>query len=162
MFAWCSNLKTVNFSDSIRNISNGSFARCVSLESIEIPGQVQKIGNNAFSSCPHLTTVCSKCVTPPEINSNTFDDNTKKNGTLLVPEGSEADYRQHPYWKEFYHIYEGDITENLKELTSNGSFERNEEEWIYDLQGRKVRKNDDLKNTPAGIYIINGKKIVIK
>ena len=34
---------------------------------------------------------------------------------------------------------------------------------VYDLSGRKVKDNSDsMKNLPKGIYIINGKKVVIK
>ena len=62
-FAFCPNLKTVNFNGSIGGIGEGAFYACTSLESVTFGGDVSLpsssggIGSYAFSGCTSLKSV---------------------------------------------------------------------------------------------------------
>ena len=72
---------------------------------------------------------------------------------LYVPIGSEAAYQSADGWKDFSNIIGVDTgIENLEVPTGNSN-----SQIIYDLSGRRVK--DYTKN---GIYIVNGRKIIIK
>ena len=80
----------------------------------------------------------------------TFQEYT---ATLIVPAGSLETYRQHPVWGLFTNIVE-DTTTAVKEIKnselSNSKF--------FDLNGRRLTS----KPTRRGIYINNGRKMMIK
>ena len=76
------------------------------------------------------------------------------NITLYVPEGCYEAYRDDPFWGQFLNIVEENPAAGIVDLDSDESTET----VIYDLNGRKVNP-DKLR---PGIYIRNGKKVVIK
>lgn len=97
---------------------------------------------------------------PPSAESSSFDEAIYRNAVLYVPKGSVTDYKNTNPWSNFYNIKISDIAgigENI--------FEKENKVDIYNLSGTPVMKNastSDIKNLPYGIYIINGKKILIK
>jgi len=53
-FAFCENLKRVNFGNKIESIPEGCFIECNSLEEVYLPEQITGIHANAFCKCPSL------------------------------------------------------------------------------------------------------------
>ena len=56
-FAMCSELKEINFPDSLEYIGNFVFSECTSLESITFPDSVSALGKFVFSGCTSLKDV---------------------------------------------------------------------------------------------------------
>ena len=83
-------------------------------------------------------------------NKNIFTTETYSKARLYVPVGSKNSYEKVTPWNKF-HIAEMDFTGIDKmEHKEKGM------ETIYDLNGCIV------KNPTKGIYIINGKKTIVK
>lgn len=59
-FQYCKKLKSVKFSNNLRNINAYGFFGCTSLESIEIPSSVIIISLTAFGECTNLKEVTFK------------------------------------------------------------------------------------------------------
>ena len=57
-FYYCSNLKTVNLSNSVERIGSNAFYDCEGLTTITIPNGISFIGKDAFSYCNSLSEVC--------------------------------------------------------------------------------------------------------
>ena len=91
--------------------------------------------------------------TPPILESMTFSGRTTKNATLYVPTGCKAIYSSSPYWKDFAKIEEIDVT-NIGNIIS----EEEHSSSMYLLNG--IKANDG--NLGRGIYIQNGKKMLVK
>lgn len=69
---------------------------------------------------------------------------------LEMPEAQEA--------KAFVLAIDGETT-GISTITNNGKVEAVK---VYNLQGCQVANTSSLNNLPAGIYIINNKKVVVK
>ena len=123
------------------------------LISVTIPDSVVSIGSSAFSGCNGLINVISLNTTPPEINENTFDNETYNNAKLNIPIGCKTIYWLHPYWEKKKKMEEIDAS-NIKYTISEKVDEKNNK--YYNLQGQRVL------NPKNGIYIVNGKKVFIK
>jgi hypothetical protein len=77
---------------------------------------------------------------------------------LYVPEGSVELYKAAPVWCEFQNIMPLSSTGIKDILMPDG-----EAHDIYNLQGRKVKtKATSLEGLSPGVYIINGKKTILK
>ena len=117
------------------------------------------MGGGVFVGCPSITTITLLGEIPPVIINT--DDNYEYDFTpqqyetvvLYVPEGSLDVYKSAYVWKEFFNIKEFDNTgiENLEAGSFNGL-----SDVYYDLNGCIV------DNPTKGIYIINGKKVLVK
>ena len=103
-----------------------------------------------YCDCTSLTYIACLAGTPPEINYNAFDQ-VDTSIPLYVPAGSVEAYKKATYWDMFNNIIgiEAGI-ENPECATQNSAI-------IYDLTGRRVENP-----TKGGIYIIGGKKVIIK
>ena len=153
-FFKCPELIRVIMPSTITSIGNRSFKDCTRLTSITIPENVQSIGLYAFDGCTGLNLGDIYCLatTPPSIDYTTFTESQYQGASLYVPYGCYGAYSQAPYWKNFCDIFElpidpdaiNEVTETVKETP-----------W-YDLSGRKVT------NPQKGIYIKDGKKVLIK
>lgn len=103
--------------NDVVEIEEYAFAQSRNLVSITIPETVRKIGSGAFDPCiemfgtsRNLETITVSWLCPPkEINSDIFGHRTKSSKIrLIVPEGSESDYKKDPVWKNCEVIEEGD------------------------------------------------------
>lgn len=111
------------------------------------------IGNSAFSGCSSLTSIFCLGIIPPTIAKSTFGRDAYNFADLFVPQGTKDAYQAATGWKEFLTIKEFDPM-GIDQLTIGKS-----QLTIYDLKGRKVTDTESLK---GGIYIVNGKKVVIE
>ena len=177
-FIDCSRLTSVTIPNSVTSIGNGAFYYCYDLTSVTIPNSVTSIGYQAFYKCTGLTSVtignsvttirseafyyCTglkeiyvKADTPPSAYSSIFSGVTTNSATLYVPVGSKDAYAAANGWSEFYNIVEMEFT-GIDEVVDDVKGENSKVKDVYDLSGRKVT------NPTKGIYIVNGKKVLLK
>ncbi len=108
-------------------------------------------------NCSSLSSVTSLNPTPPVIEERTFADDTYKNATLYVPNGSKTTYWLHPYWEKFANIVELDASSIESPSIEKGC------STIYDLRGTKrTAKAGTTEALPKGIYVKDGKKVLVK
>ena len=152
-FYCCSGLTSLEIPNSVTSIGNNAFNGCSGLTSVSIGNGVTSIGGGAFSGCSGLASVTSLNPTPPKIESSTFDETTEKNATLNVPVGSKSIYWLHPYWENFAKIEEIDVS-SVNDIV----IDKKHDGRIYNVNGIKVNNG----NLGKGIYIQNGKKVMVR
>ncbi len=180
-FYKCTGLTSITIPNSVTSIGYSAFYGCSGLTSIEIPNSVTSIGGSAFYQCSGLTsvtigsgvvsigysafdgadisTVVSLIENPIKIEGNTyaeyrnFSQNTFNNATLYVPKGTIEKYKSTEGWKDFAKIEEIDVT-NISIIIPDEEHSSS----MYLLNG--IKANDG--NLGRGIYIQNGKKVLVK
>lgn len=152
-FACCSGLTGIVIPISVTSISCGVFFLCTGLKSIEIPSSVTSIDMFAFAGCTGVTSIYCNAVNPPACYENSFHNDTKKNCTLYVPSGSVDAYKAANAWKDFVTIKENSNVTALESI----SVMDNQNAPLYNLQGTQV-----VAPRPDGLYIRNGKKVMMK
>lgn len=128
------------------------------LTSLTIPQTITHIGHNAFLGCSGLTAIYTFATEPCTLGADADDIPSvfmhidKENCVLYVPKDCVEKYRAAEGWKEFVNFVEiNDTGINSLRAVSQSS-------TAYDLHGRKVTADRLSK----GVYIINGKKVVVK
>ena len=130
-------------------IGKGAFENQTGLTGVSIPSTVTSIGKNAFAGCSGLVAIYSFATEPPVIGSSAFDGVDKENCIIHVPDGCEGKYSSAEGWKDFATIWATGIREIMNEIATDN--------YWYSLDGLKINQP-----TKKGIYVKNGKKIVIK
>ena len=116
------------------------------------------IGWQAFSSCSGLTSVISKIEILFDIDDYVFDNTTYESSTLYVPKGTKSKYELAEGWKNFSNIVEGDPT-GITAIPAPPKADYN----VYNLRGQKIQSHaTSLEGLPKGVYIINGRKVIVK
>ncbi|WP_315395440.1 leucine-rich repeat domain-containing protein [Hoylesella nanceiensis] len=158
-FAGCFSLTSVTIGNSVTTIGHGAFYGCSSLTSVTIGNSVTEIGYYAFSGCKNVKQITSEAVTPPDCYSYTFKGINTKECKLLVPQNSIDAYKKADGWKEFF-LIEGTTTGII-----NNIYNKTENVDVYTIDGIKRLSKasvNEINALPKGVYIVNGKKIVIK
>ena len=143
----CVNVKSIKLSENITYIPAYSFDKCESLKVLDIPESVQDFGESVFR-WTHLEKLVIRGTFPNGLRQDTFyfmDD-----ATILYVQQSEIE--------KFKKVFSGTVLP-LEEYTN--SIEQvklhQPSTSAYDLQGHR------LNNIPSkGVYIQNGKKVVVK
>ena len=157
-FYGCTNLQNVSIGDNVKSIGKWAFSGCSSLKNFTFGSGLQSIGQEAFSDCINITQISSEAVVPPTCGINALDDINKWNCKLFVPKASIDAYKQAPQWKEFFFI---DGTTGITNTVYNNSGLAD----VYTIDGTKrlsKASTDEINALPKGVYIVNGKKIIIK
>ena len=158
-FFSCSSLTSVTIGNSVTEIGYYAFSGCSSLTSVTITNSVTTIGYYAFSGCKNVKQITVEAVTPPECSINTFDGVNTKECKLFVPKNSVDAYKKANGWKEFF-LIEGTTTGII-----NNIYNKTENVDVYTIDGIKCLSKaniNEINALPKGVYIVNGKKIVIK
>lgn len=130
-------------------IGKDAFADQTGLTGVSIPASVTSIGKRAFKGCSGLVAIYCYGENPAAIGEDAFEGVDKDNCIIHVPDGCEAKYSAADGWKEFTNIWATGIREIKNDNTTNNR-------W-YSLDGREIKQP-----TKKGVYINNGKKIVIQ
>ena len=157
-FYGCTNLQNVSIGDNVKSIGKWAFSGCSSLKNFTFGRGLQSIGQEAFSDCINITQISSEAVVPPTCGINALDDINKWNCKLFVPKANINAYKQAPQWKEFFFI------EGTTGIT-NTVYNKAGLADVYTIDGtRRLSKasTDEINALPKGVYIVNGKKIIIK
>lgn len=157
-FVNCSSLTEVTIPNGVTEICDWVFSGCSELTEVTIGSGVTTIGSRAFDSCNSLQAVHSLNTNTPGIEENTFSATAYSQATLYVPKGSKESYEQHPYWGKFLSIQKEDApTTEVEQLRPDGTSLRVGS--IYTPDGTRLRTTD-IDALPAGMYIVNGKKMM--
>ena len=158
-FSYCRALTSVIISNSVTTIGERTFANCYSLTSVTIPSSVTRIEDGAFSDCGNVKQITSEAVTPPYCSRYAFDGVNRNECKLFVPKNSIDTYKRAYVWWHFF-LIEGTTT-GIK----NNIYNKIDNVDVYTIDGvkRLSKANvNEINALPKGIYIINGKKIIIK
>ncbi len=82
---------------------------------VTIPESVTSIRSTAFSDCSSLRKVTVYAITPPPIDSDTFND---YDIPLYVPVGSKQAYQEASYWNSFTSVQEVEVPKYEVEVRS--------------------------------------------
>ena len=148
-FAGCWALVSITLPKGVTKIEREAFAVC-GLTSITIPEGVTEIGEGAFSYCSSLASITCSAVAPPTCESSSFAE-VDTSIPVYVPEESVAAYREAEGWKEFSNII------GIEAGVGNLEFNSQNSGLTFDLMGRCVAEPQK-----GVIYIVNGRKVVIK
>ena len=152
-FYSCTGLNSVTFGNGVTEIGNYAFYNCSELRSVTIPKSVADIGNSAFYGCKGLTSVTSYIEDPFALSSYAFYSLSSA-CVLYVPYGTRDKYISEGWTEKIFKggIVEMDETTSIEEIEDNGG----EGDVYYNLSGQRV------VNPTRGVYILNGKKIMIR
>ena len=155
----CSSLTSVTIPNSVTTIGSGAFSGCTDLQKVNIGNSVKYIGEYAFDYCTSITQISSEAVLPPTCGLNVFAGINKSKCKLIVPKNRIDAYKQAPYWKDFL-LIEGSTTGITNTVYNKAGLAD-----VYTIDGTKrlsKASTDEINALPKGVYIVNGKKIIIK
>ena len=158
-FTLCSALTSVTIPNSVTTIGEFAFNKCTNLQKVNIGNSVKTIGTLAFMDCTNITQISSEAVVPPTCKYNVFGYINKSKCKLIVPKNSLDAYKQADQWKDFL-LIEGNTTGITNTVYNNSGLAD-----VYTIDGtRRLSKasTDEINTLPKGVYIVNGKKIIIK
>lgn len=157
-FSGCYKLKQVDIPNSVTTLCEGLLKSCSSLESIRIHKDVVEIEESVFDGCTKLTNISCEATTPPTCGTDAFKSVDKSNCKLFVPQASVDAYKIANEWKDFSYI------EAATGITNN-VYNKTELVDVYTIDGTKrlsKASKEEMNTLPKGVYIVNGKKLVIK
>lgn len=142
--------------DAVTTVEEYAFINCKGLTSVTIGKSVTLIRSSAFAGCVFKEINMLKPEPPTEVWPSVFSNYS---ATLYVPEGSLSVYRETSPWNMF---------ENIIEKTGSGINDVNTEESsevvVYNLHGVRmnISTREELSTLLPGLYIVNGRKVVVK
>ena len=162
-------LKYVEISNKTTEIEYGAFFGCSSLETIVLGANLREI-RAAFSGCSSLKTIVLKALTPPTCYSD-FTSDLYLNCRLLIPEGTEALYKNVSPWNNFWNLAESPEAGIGEVISENATISVSAENNtivitgktaeqivnVYDIQGQLIATTtqDVIKNLSSGFYIVS-------
>ena len=155
----CSSLTSVTIPNSVTRIGSEAFSDCTNLQKVNIGNSVKTIGISAFKNCTRITQISSEAVVPPICESNALHSINEYKCKLIVPKNSLDAYKQADQWKDFL-LIEGSTTGITNTVYNNSGLAD-----VYTIDGTKrlsKASTDEINALPKGMYIVNGKKIIIK
>ena len=158
-FSHCFALTSVTIPNSVTTIGDGAFSGCTNLQKVNIGNSVKTIEIYAFYNCTYITQISSEAVVPPTCELFAFDGINKSKCKLIVPKNSLDAYKQAYQWKDFS-LIEGSTTGITNTVYNKAGLAD-----VYTIDGTKrlsKASTDEINALPKGVYIVNGKKIIIK
>lgn len=157
-FKNCTALTAISVPYRVTLIDESAFWGCTGLTEVSLGKAVAEIGQDAFNGCAALKKVYSKNTTPPKMtNQETFANKVYSNATLYVPLECYSKYNTTMYWNYFENIEETEFS-GIEDIITDEPVNGPSPVFTVSGQYLGVKKRSDL---PAGIYIINGKKVIV-
>ena len=142
--------------NNITEINQYAFCNYIGTTNVIFHENISKIGEGAFAGCKNVTSIYSYI--PADklfiLGDLAFENINKSKCILYVPNGAKEKYSITEGWKEFKEIVEISDTTGINAVTLY--LEKNE---VYNLKGQRITENENLTR---GIYIVNGRKVLIK
>ena len=172
-FSDCKGLSNVVLPEYVTYIGSQAFAGCESLRAVWLSPRLRTIGGFAFAQCNRLQQLYVPMTTPPELPENAFITempsvlipfNLETMGgnyrriRLWVPYGCREVYASAPGWQLFTHIEEMSA-EAIQDIPLSPSSMRRASSTVYSLTGQQMSPSQRLS---PGIYVVNGRKTVVK
>jgi len=145
-FSYCSSLSSIIIPNGVTEIGPNAFVSCTSLKSITIPSSATKIYSSAFSNCTGLTEIN---VDPSNPNYCSVDGvlySKDKTELICVPLGKFAK--------------EGFDTRSSEAHSEDSATK--EIKGVWTANGMYVGEDVNSMNLPSGVYVIDGKKTIIR
>ena len=155
----CTSLASVTIPNSVTEIEEETFKNCYNLQKVNIGNSVKTIGEFAFNKCTNITQISSEAVVPPTCESGVFFYVNTSKCKLIVPKNSLDAYKQAYQWEDFS-LIEGSTTGITNTVNNKAGLVD-----VYTIDGAKrlsKASTDEINALPKGVYIVNGKKIIIK
>ena len=132
----------------------GLFRGNESLTTVFVGKNISQLHEQDFAYCDNLTTIYAQPTTPPICAANTFEGVDKEACTVFASQSSLNTYKQADVWKEFFNIA---LTPTSIQAITNEGIASERATW-YTTDGRRL----NAASTQPGLYIVNGRKVVIK
>ena len=158
-FYHCREMTSIKMPPTIKTIEWQAFTGCPGLTSIELPASVSYIGEGVFYDCRNLREYICHATTPPICEDNTFLMVDMDSCTLNVPEESIDLYKNATGWKDFFNV---EAVSDVSRIMAGNTGKVD----VYALNGALLRRDVEASQVaavlPKGIYVINGRKIMVK
>ena len=149
--------------DGVREVGAYAFSGRFLYERVVIPESVELIGPYAFNRCFNLSRTYVLSEEPPVIAPNAIDDLDLSLRYLYVPKGNLLKYATADGWKKYGKaIKEFDKTDDITEAEIQTGIDGDTPCAIYDLQGHIVGWGNYIRHLSPGIYVVDGKKRVVR
>lgn len=158
VFQNCTSLTEVTLPDSLQGIQYWLFSGCTSLKKLFFGSNVQLIGPYMLQDVQleelHISTV-NPPVTYPfyYVGDNIIFD-------VIVPDESVDAYKSMSPWSQMNIIGESEYS-GVRDINAS---QAEELFTVYGIDGTQIlvkASADQLRNLPAGLYIVNGKKRIV-
>lgn len=176
VFSRCTSLTEMQLPDHVTYVGARAFAACTNLQTLTLSPQLNSIGNYAFAACPRLSLIVAPMTSPPALPENAFITEIPQISTdfdldavgdvyrtarLVVPSGCRQRYAEAEGWSLFRHIDEmtpdGRVPDSVQPVRA--AQPPVVPATVYSLTGQRL---SPVQSLPAGIYIVDGRKMVIK
>lgn len=159
-FFGCSRLKQIELPEKCAKIGDYAIAFCDSLSSVKLPASIVRIGEAAFWCCSSLSSIYSGIDNMNDVVSqdsyySPFDD-ISDDCLWHVPSGTKNKYTSLSWWNGGWGVVE-DLDSSTSVKVNVYDVNVDHEAW-YTLRGVRLMS----KPVQPGIYIFNGKKVVIR
>ena len=150
----CYYLKELVIGDNVKKCGHEAFGASVNLYNVTLPaGDVELKDKWVFNCDRGIREIHCRSSIPYVVDEGIFNGAVDYDKCILyVPVGTKQSYANSEVWKYFTHIVEENVSTNI----SNINVEK-KSVW-YTLQGVKLF----VKPNIPGVYIHNGKKIIIR
>ena len=161
-FQDCAALKSIDLSGCTGlSETNQAFYNCAALESVTLPASLP-LNTEMFDRCENLKTIDWTLFAGTE--APTYSSNCipaiGKALTVIVPDASYDSFVASALWKQFNIVKASTAGIGEVAVPDTAAPRR-----VYDLSGRYITTlapADDAAALPAGLYIIAGKKVLVK
>ena len=126
------------------------------LETLSLPASLETIGENAFMGNHGITTIYCDAINAPA--GANFEEEVFAAELVLAEGANIGSYANDPVWSKF-ELPEPPVPTGVIDLNTTVT----KAQSVYTVDGRLVRQNAiSLEGLDAGLYIMGGKKYIVK